>query len=133
MPGTPTPTPTSNGTVVWSSEAPIVVEQGPRILAELLHSPPSWLYPVVGLLAVGIVLGGVLGYQRRGIPADAVAEMLQNLLLLGCIAGATTLVVQTKQFPYVVDVVGGVALGAAVAWVVGETVTPAIVERMGSA
>lgn len=94
-----------------TAEPPVYVEQGPEWLADLLYFPPWWLEPLLtGIVIVTIALAA-WGYYRRGAPVEVRIRMLENGLHVGAIAIATYLLTQHAQFPYVLDVAGGVTIG----------------------
>jgi hypothetical protein len=66
---TPTPTNASAGAEVIQTRPggpPVIVERGPRWLAELAFNPPGWLLPLIGVVAVVVIALAVLGAVRHG-------------------------------------------------------------------
>lgn len=107
-----------NGTIVESGDSFVVVEQGPPWLAELLYGAPEWLAWALQLaLVVAVVAVAYLAW-RVDVDADLVHDVLDALLVVGAIAGATWALTAWAPLPYLGDVVGGVAAGWALAVVV---------------
>lgn len=66
---TPTPANASAGAEVVQTRPggpPVIVERGPRWLAELAFNPPEWLLPLLGVLSLVLIAVAILGAVRHG-------------------------------------------------------------------
>jgi len=99
-------------------EDSLVVEQGPRWLAEVLYQAPRWM---LGVLILATGAGGVglmLRVDRSGIGRDQLLAMVQNVCALSFCGGVTVLLRDVAELPYVLDVGAGVAVGYVLALLV---------------
>lgn len=89
----------------------VCVEQGPAWLVEWTVEPPAWLYgaTVGGVLALLVLLG--YAAWRVDVDEDVIEETCETVLIVGCIASATWVVVSTGRFGYVTDVLLGTGSG----------------------
>lgn len=120
MPGTPSPMP------------PIRVRQGPEWLAHLYLNPPSWVNPLLQVVAVLvlIVVAHRIWESDGSVPAS-------TQLVMGRIAGTVVAVIvgvlamsNLTTSPYVVDVAVGFAVGyAGVTVALSERVRRRVRER----
>lgn len=98
------------------------VQKGPSWLAGLMINPPWWVPPLLSLLAILVILGGIWGYRRYGIDADTKYRMLENGLIIVCV-GALAIVLRPTPIPYL----GVVAIAFAVGYMAATRVlTPNI-------
>lgn len=95
------------------------VEQGPPWLVELFVEPPGWMAPLLigAIVAVALVLVFALAKLREDLDDEELRELglecAQVLLIVGCMGGATKLLVEFGGFAYWIDVFGGATLGFA--------------------
>lgn len=106
-------TETANGTAVYQDGHPIVVEQGPPWLAELLYAPPEWLvWTTYLLIAVALLALGVGIWRAEIEDYEAfVGEVAEELFVVGCVAGGSVALTYLAALPYWIDVLAGCTLG----------------------
>jgi len=121
-----TPTPAANASagadVIQSRPAgpPIIVERGPRWLAELAFNPPEWLLPLIGVVALAIIAVAIIGAVRHGeLDADLQRELVQSgtTVVAAFVLAFAAQGIDQLPFWTVAVVAGGGA------WLVGLSVT----------
>jgi len=95
------------------------VSQGPDWIARLLVESPGWIIGVVVAVTAGCLIIAGVSYRRHGIDPQTMREQAEIGIIVICIAASTQLLVGSERLPYVLDVVGGVAIGfgLAHAWI----------------
>lgn len=121
-PATPTPTNATNATgeVVRSRPGgpPVIIERGPRWLADLAVNPPRWLLPAIGVVAVVILVAAIAGAVRHGEFDHALRrDLVQNGTTVVAAFGLAGLVRGLEAPFWLVAVVAGVG-----AWLVGQAI-----------
>jgi len=106
---------TNNSTLLFDGGVPVVVEQGPRWLADLLFAPPGWVQASLVAVAAFVTVGAIYALTRVDISPAVLREVASNLLLAGCIGLATQVSVSLLAVGYFFDVAIGVSGGLAVA------------------
>lgn len=106
----------NNSSVVWVGDQPVRVEQGPAVLVEVLYDPPSWAW--TALLVVAVVVIVWAGYAAATVELTPAVkwEIVENVGIAVMTAGVTLVLVQFAPLPYVLDVLGGVAVGYLSVW-----------------
>lgn len=58
----------AGGEVIHSGPGgpPVIVERGPRWVAQLAFNPPEWLLPLLGVLAFAVITVAIVGAVRHG-------------------------------------------------------------------
>lgn len=123
---------TANGTepIIVEDGTPLVVEQGPVWLADILFGPPRAVVLLLSLLVcVGIAVV-VLLIVRRDIDRRDVEAMAQNVLTVVGTAAATTVCVRWFSFSYAVDVALGFVVGYSSAIVLRIILSNLLEERL---
>lgn len=98
------------------------VEQGPEWLAGLLVDPPLITYVVAALLVVGVAALVVVAHRREPLDRADAREMLASVAIVGACGLGAWVFKELAIAGYLVDVLGGWAIGGGVGVVVARRI-----------
>jgi hypothetical protein len=117
-----TPTPTATGWRTYNDTI-IRVQQGPEWFAQFLYDPPLWAQQALPLI-IGLFGAATLyALWQVGLPDDALADVTENIGIIGGVGLATMLLVETGLFPYWIDV----GVGWLGGWLIGRELSRRVV------
>lgn len=87
------------------------VEQGPDWLAGLIVHPPGWFYAVVAGVLIAVALFAAAAWRREPFDHRDGREALASIAIVGCCGLGALAARQLLTLPYLVDLLGGWAVG----------------------
>ncbi len=119
--------PENNSSVAgWHDGKPVVVEQGPKWLAELAYGGPEWLPMLLNLAFLALVAAVIIYVLERGVTVEQAVGVVENAVLVGTVMLLSYIARDGLALPYVVDV----AVGGVGGFVVSALVFRAVEDRV---